>query len=985
DKIEAGTTATTLTAKLSILNGEEYDLWLMRIEKYFLMTDYSLWEVIKNGNKVVNKIVGTIKQIYEPTFVEKLDRKNEMKARGTLLMALPNKDQLNFHSYQDAKLLMEAIDKREDLEQIDPDDLEEMDLHWEMVMLTIRARRIGGYDWSYQAEEEHPTNYALMALTSSGSSSSSDSEVDSCSKTCLKAYATLKEQYDSLSSDYKISQFNLVSYKAASPVVENFVNSSKVIENQENVKSRSDKRYHAVLPPYTGNYMPPKPDLMFMDEQVKSESVDVVSNVLPSAVKTVESKVESVDVKNKSVYSTVETKHIKKNSFSPPIIKDWISDDESEVEFEPKVEVKTIRPSIEKIKFVKPAREKLKTVETPKQHKYYPRGNQRNWNNLIPISNSFKRGHSQVIRPYNKYSAYKKTIFNKMVNTLKVKDTTTRERAVGYPQQKDYKEKEVIDSGSSRHMIGNKCYLTDYEDYEGGFVSFGDDRMERATTTASSLEAEQNSGNINRHQSMATLNEPLPQRTSSGSGPRQSEMVRKRIEKSTTAKVKKVNGQEHIQALVDKQKVIITKESIRRDLKFDDAKVEGMTKHKEIYVISSHTKKVFANMRRQGQGFSGNVTPLFKTMMVNAQEEIGEGSVTTAGEVVTVASVEDSVAPTTTTTADVDDELTLAKTLIAIKAVKPKVILITATIVTTVITTPRAKGIVFHEQVQAHIPIISSLKDKDKAKMIEPDKPLKKKDQIALDEEVATIDADKQLAKQIQAQEREQLSIEEISKLLAELIKSRRKYFVAKRAEEIKNKPPTKAQQKSLMFYKRVNTFMDMNTENMEEILKKTQVEVTKGSSKRAGQELEQESAKKQKLAKQEQAKVVDDDIAELKRCLKIVPEDDDNVAIKATPLSSKSSTIVDYKIYKEGKKSYFKIIRADGNSQNYLTFGTMFKKFNRDDLEVLRSIVKERIKKIKPMDEMDNLLFQTLKTMFKAHVEDIIWKYQQGAVKVNN
>ncbi|GKC04092.1 hypothetical protein Tco_0995702 [Tanacetum coccineum] len=73
---------------------------------------------------------------------------------------------------------------------------------------------IGGYDWSYQAEEEHPTNFALMAYTSSGSSSSSDFEVDSCSKTYVKAYATLNEQYDNLNSDYKKSQFNLVSYKA---------------------------------------------------------------------------------------------------------------------------------------------------------------------------------------------------------------------------------------------------------------------------------------------------------------------------------------------------------------------------------------------------------------------------------------------------------------------------------------------------------------------------------------------------------------------------------------------------------------------------------------------------------------------------------------------------------------------------------------------------------------------------------------------------
>nr|GFD51172.1 hypothetical protein [Tanacetum cinerariifolium] len=59
------------------------------------------------------KTIGTVEQIYEPTSVEeKLDMKNEMKARGTLLMALPNKDQLKFHSYQYVKLLMEAIEKR---------------------------------------------------------------------------------------------------------------------------------------------------------------------------------------------------------------------------------------------------------------------------------------------------------------------------------------------------------------------------------------------------------------------------------------------------------------------------------------------------------------------------------------------------------------------------------------------------------------------------------------------------------------------------------------------------------------------------------------------------------------------------------------------------------------------------------------------------------------------------------------------------------
>ncbi|GKC33642.1 hypothetical protein Tco_1046026 [Tanacetum coccineum] len=102
--MEAGTTSTTLTARLPILNLGEYDL--------ILMTDYFLWEVILNGNKVLKRTVGEVEQEYEPTSVEeKQDRRNKIKARGTLLMALPNKDQLKFHSYKDAKLLMEAIKK----------------------------------------------------------------------------------------------------------------------------------------------------------------------------------------------------------------------------------------------------------------------------------------------------------------------------------------------------------------------------------------------------------------------------------------------------------------------------------------------------------------------------------------------------------------------------------------------------------------------------------------------------------------------------------------------------------------------------------------------------------------------------------------------------------------------------------------------------------------------------------------------------------
>ncbi|GJU78985.1 hypothetical protein Tco_1276055 [Tanacetum coccineum] len=103
--------------------------------------------VIVNGDSPPPKrTVDGVEQTYPPTTAEeKLARNNELKARGTLLMALPNEHQLKFNTYKCAKSLMEAIEKRfgdnEDLKQIDPDDLEEMDLKWQMAMLTIRARR----------------------------------------------------------------------------------------------------------------------------------------------------------------------------------------------------------------------------------------------------------------------------------------------------------------------------------------------------------------------------------------------------------------------------------------------------------------------------------------------------------------------------------------------------------------------------------------------------------------------------------------------------------------------------------------------------------------------------------------------------------------------------------------------------------------------------------------------------------------------------
>nr|GEW22685.1 hypothetical protein [Tanacetum cinerariifolium] len=103
-----------------------------------------------------------------------------------------------------------------------------------------------------------------------------------------------------------------------------------------------------------------------------------------------------------------------------------------------------------------------------------------------------------------------------------------------------------------------------------------------------------------------------------------------------------------------------------------------------------------------------------------------------------------------------------------------------------------------------------------------------------------------------------------------------------------------------------MNTFVDYKTELVVESSKEAEAKVIKGSSKRAREELEQENVKKQKIED-------DKEYTELKQCLEIILEDGDDVTIDATPLSSKSPTIIDYKIHKEGKKNYFQIFRADG------------------------------------------------------------------------
>nr|GEW34407.1 hypothetical protein [Tanacetum cinerariifolium] len=286
----------------------------------------------------------------------------------------------------------------------------------------VSCNRLGGYDWSDQAEKG-PANFTLMAYTST--SSNSEVSIDSnCSSSCLEKTKILKEQNGQLLKHLRTSKINAITYKTSLESVEarlivykknesvyeedikllkleNFENSSKnlskLLDCEIIDKCKRGIGYNAVLPPYTGNFLPPKPDLsgleVFVNEPIVTEPI-----VKKPAVKTNEAKA-----------SADKPKVVRKN-FSPPLIEDWISASEDEAESKPKIEKKIVKPSFAKIEFVK-SKEQVKS----------------------PRKTTVKQGNPQM----------------------------------------DLQDKGVIESGCSRHMTWNMSYLTNYKEINEGYVAFG--------------------------------------------------------------------------------------------------------------------------------------------------------------------------------------------------------------------------------------------------------------------------------------------------------------------------------------------------------------------------------------------------------------------------------------------------------------------------------------------------------------------------------
>ncbi|GJW96219.1 hypothetical protein Tco_0178027 [Tanacetum coccineum] len=278
-----------------------------------------------------------------------------------------------------------------------------------------------GYDWSDQAEEG-PTNFALMAYSST--SSNSKVSIDSnCSSFYLENVKILKEKNEQLLKDLRTSKLNAIAYKTGLKsvearllvykkneyvyeedikvlkreihlrevaitelrrkleltkkkdeiqlTVEKYENSSKslskLIDSQIVDKCKTGLGYNAISPPYTGNFMPPTPDLSFTGlEEFVSEHVVIKPVVENSEAKTSEAKPKAVRKNNGAL-----------------IMEDWVSDSEEEDVHQAKIEKKTVKSSFAKIKFVKPKqqentiRKTVNYVEQNRQNTHASRGNQK--------------------------------------------------------------------------------------------------------------------------------------------------------------------------------------------------------------------------------------------------------------------------------------------------------------------------------------------------------------------------------------------------------------------------------------------------------------------------------------------------------------------------------------------------------------------------------------------------------------------------------
>nr|GEU99688.1 hypothetical protein [Tanacetum cinerariifolium] len=332
-----------------------------------------------------------------------------------------------------------------------------------------------------------------------------------------------------------------------------------------------------------------------------------------------------------------------------------------------------------------------------------------------------------------------------------------------------------------------------------------------------------------------------------------------------------------------------------------------LSTHTTTYISLALTQKVFANMRRVGKGFLGVETPLFEGMLVageiqeqgDAEEQVQDDIDNVAAQGANTAAEGDAIHkpsipyPTPPTPPPQQSQDLPSPSQEAVDALR-----------VAAASTRRRKRVVIRdpeEESTAIIPADTKSNDKGKEIMVEEPKPMKKKQQIEIDEE-----------------------------------------YARKLHEEL-------------------NKDIDWD------------VAIDHEEQNKAIQSINETPA--QKAAK---GRKLNEEVEDLKQHLEIVPDEDNDVYTEATPLARKVP-VVDYEIIHFNNKPHYKIMRADRTHQLYVSFITLLKNFNREDLESLWSLVKERFSTSKPNNFSDDYLLTTLGAIFeRPDGQAQVWKNQR-------
>ncbi|GKE34710.1 hypothetical protein Tco_1454032, partial [Tanacetum coccineum] len=223
-----------------------------------------------------------------------------------------------------------------------------------------------------------------------------------------------------------------------------------------------------------------------------------------------------------------------------------------------------------------------------------------------------------------------------------------------------------------------------------------DDSLERAATTATSLDAEQDRGNINKTQSKATLNEPSSLGTSSGSGPRRQETMGDTIAQTGFENVSKTSNDSLLAG-------VNTPRSDEDSLKLKE--LMELCTNLQMERVESSDEEGLGEEDASKQGRIADIDADID--MFGVHDLVGDEVVVESEVAIKAASTIPVSAATTTTTVITDDEITLAKAHAELKSAKLPTTT-AGTIVTTASTRPKAKGLIIHEQEQAPTPTVSS-------------------------------------------------------------------------------------------------------------------------------------------------------------------------------------------------------------------------------------------------------------------------------------